>query len=105
AGLAGRGPHGRTDRFGTDDGRMADPRSVCPEMTVASPTSAGTLKILCCRGRRQSPSIMIVRLPDWAIDTARLAARVDLPSDTFGLVTWMTWWPTPWVLKYRAVRT
>ena len=59
-------------------------------MTDASPTSAETLKNLCTFGLRQSPSIRIVRLPDWAMDTARFAASVDLPSETFGLVTWMT---------------
>src|SRR6478609_6279120 len=86
AGLAGRGPHGRADRFGTIVGLMAEVRSAWPAMTEAKPVSCGTEKILWTRGRRQSASMMIVFLPDWAIDTARLAARVDLPSAMFGLV-------------------
>ena len=56
-------------------------------------------------GLRRSASISRTRLPDWAMETARLAASVLLPSPVFGLVTWMTLCPSPWVLKYRAVRT
>src|SRR2546421_2296494 len=105
AGLAGRGPHGRIDRLGTADCWTALSSVAWPAMTEAMPTVPGTLKILWTRGLRKSQSISTVRLPDWAIDTAMLAASVDLPSEAFGLVTWMTWCPAPRVLKYSAVRT
>src|SRR5262245_6509800 len=90
AGFAGRGPQGRAERLGTIVGRIAEVRSACPAITDARPVSCGIENILWMRGRRQSASMMIVFLPDCAIDTARLHANVDLPSAMFGLVTWMT---------------
>ena len=100
AGLSGRGPHGITKRFSISQLRTADESFASPATTEASPTSGCCrLNSLWTRGLRKSQSSRTTRLPLWAIEMARFAARVLLPSPGVGLVTWMTWWPRPWVLK------
>ena len=88
AGLFGRAPHGMSVNPSTSTLSVKEARnSDCPLRTVANPREDSIPKVTCCRGRLMSASTSRTRFPDWAMETARLAASVDLPSPGVGLVT------------------
>src|SRR5581483_8613618 len=86
AGFDGLGPHGMIDNPSTAVAWIASLISASCEMIEASPTVEETSKILCRRGFRRSASIKTHLRPDCAMETARLATTVLLPSEAWGLV-------------------
>src|SRR5207302_1125255 len=86
-GALGGGAHGNSHSPGTAGHSIsADSSSASPAITWARPASTlPRWKIWWTRGLRKSASSSTTSLPDWATDTARLAASVDLPSLALGL--------------------
>src|SRR5208337_1195624 len=88
AGSGGRGPAGKTQRFGTRSYWIkTSSREWAPVKKLLKPFSLETPSVFATEGRRKSASTIKTGPPLWAKDIARLQAVEVFPSPTCALVT------------------